>query len=247
MQPPNSPPAPRALVTGAASGIGLALSQRLLAAGWSVLGLDRQAPLSALPAGYTHWQGDLADVDAAAEAAEAAAITQWLDGQPLTAFVHAAGAVRSGGAHDTRSADADLLYRLHVGAAIRLMRTLAPRLPAQRGRVVLVASRGVLGRANRAPYAASKAAQQGLARSWACELIGQGITVNVVAPGAVDTPQLSDPQRGAPPLVKLPLGRLIRADEVAASIAFLLGEEAGAITGQTLFVCGGASLDAPNA
>ncbi len=54
---------------------------------------------------------------------------------------------------------------------------------------------------------------------------------------------LSDPRRGAPARVRLPLGRLIRADEVAATIAFLLGPDAGAITGQTLYVCGGASLD----
>ncbi|MFZ7208640.1 SDR family oxidoreductase, partial [Bordetella avium] len=112
------------------------------------------------------------------------------------------------------------------------------------GRILLVSSRAVLGRAQRLAYAATKSAQIGLARSLAAELVGRGITVNVIAPGAVDTPMLNDPKRGAAPSLDLPLGRLITAREVAATLAFFLSDEAGAITGQTLYVCGGASLGA---
>jgi NAD(P)-dependent dehydrogenase (short-subunit alcohol dehydrogenase family) len=166
-----------------------------------------------------------------------------LRGRGITAFVHCAGIMRTGGVSDTDSAAADLLWRIHVAAPMTLMHALADELPDLHGRVVLVSSRAVLGRAGRAAYAASKAAQIGMARSWAAELIVRGITVNTVAPGAVDTPMLSGPDRGAPARVALPLGRLIRPDEVAATIAFLLGPDAGAITGQTLYICGGASLE----
>ncbi|MFZ7193227.1 SDR family NAD(P)-dependent oxidoreductase, partial [Bordetella avium] len=160
------------------------------------------------------------------------------------ALVHCAGLVRTGGARDTRPQDTELLWRLHGAAPMALVQALAPQLPDRRGRILLVSSRAVLGRAQRLAYAATKSAQIGLARSLAAELVGRGITVNVIAPGAVDTPMLNDPKRGAAPSLDLPLGRLITAREVAATLAFFLSDEAGAITGQTLYVCGGASLGA---
>jgi NAD(P)-dependent dehydrogenase (short-subunit alcohol dehydrogenase family) len=143
---------------------------------------------------------------------------------------------------DADMAQGDLLWRLHIGAPSVIMRHLSPLLPDQRGRVVLLGSRASLGRAGRGLYAASKAAVTGLARCWAIELVGRGVTVNVVAPGATDTPMLTAPDRGAPAQISLPIGRLIKAEEIAGTIAFLLGPDAGAMTGQTLFVCGGGSL-----
>ncbi|CAB3731093.1 SDR family NAD(P)-dependent oxidoreductase [Achromobacter piechaudii] len=224
------------VLTGAASGIGLALAERLLAAGWQVTGVDIAPAAITDNAQYLHLVCDLSDPVALQ------ALCARLDGCNPTAFVHCAGLVRTGGALDTRPEDAALLWSVHGAAPIALVRALAPQLPDGRGRIVLVSSRAVLGRANRLAYAATKSAQIGLARSLAAELIGRGVTVNVIAPGAVDTPMLSDPKRGAAPSVQLPLGRLIEAREVAASIAFFLSDDAGAITGQTLYVCGGASL-----
>ena len=230
-------PSDHAVITGSASGIGQALARRLLDAGWAVQGIDQQADAGIAHPAYRHHVCDLSD---------AAAIEALAPQLPASvrALVHCAGVMRSGGAVDSRPEDVDLQWRLHAAAPLALARLLVPRLPDARGRIVLVSSRAVLGRAHRAAYAASKAAQIGLARSLAAELIGRGITVNVVAPGAVDTPMLSDPARGAPPRIDLPLGRLIQADEVAATIAFFLAPEAGAITGQTLYVCGGASIGA---
>lgn len=236
MTEPNT--APHCVLTGAASGIGLALAARLLAAGWRVTGVDIAPTAIADYEPYRHLICDLSD------AAALRALCAGLSGCGPTALVHCAGLVRTGGTLDTRIEDAELLWRLHDVAPMALAQALVPQMPDGRGRIVLVSSRAVLGRSHRLAYAATKSAQIGLARSLAAELIGRGITVNVVAPGAVDTPMLNDPKRGAAPQVDLPLGRLINAKEVAAAISFFLGEEAGAITGQTLYVCGGASLGA---
>ena len=81
-----------------------------------------------------------------------------------------------------------------------------------------------------------------MVRSWAMELAPRGITANVVAPGATETPMLTQPGREASNPVMPPIGRLIKPQEVAALVGFLLQPEAGAITGQEMVMCGGASL-----
>jgi NAD(P)-dependent dehydrogenase (short-subunit alcohol dehydrogenase family) len=118
---------------------------------------------------------------------------------------------------------------------------LAPRMSAG-GRIVLVGSRAADGAAARSQYAATKAGLVGMARSWAIELAPRGITVNVIAPAATDTPMLHDPARSGEQPVKPPIGRFVRPQEVAALAAFLLSADAAAITGQQLVICGGASL-----
>ena len=130
---------------------------------------------------------------------------------------------------------------LHVGCASALADALGPNLPAG-GRIVLIGSLSSRGVAGRSQYAASKAALVALARSWAVELLQRGVTVNVVAPATTATAMLADPARAVVAPVVPPIGRLIRPDEVAALTAFLLSEEAAAITGQEIFICGGATL-----
>lgn len=221
----------RALVTGASSGIGAAIVARLLGEGWHVCGISRTDPGRQDP-NYRHLCLDLAGADA---------LPPDMAGFGFDAFVHAAGVMRAAplGALDPEASR--ILWRLHVEAAERLANQLAPAMP-DGGRIVLIGSRGSMGLAGRSQYGATKAALVAMARAWAQDLAPRGITVNVVAPAATDTPMLRDPARSASPPKLPPIGRLIRPEEVAALTAFLLGPEAGAITGQQIMVCGGASL-----
>ena len=224
----------RAVVTGSSSGIGRAVTDRLLADGWQVVGVNRGAAEIDHPA-FTTLRADLgqgADVDRVAA----------MLGTPA-AVVHAAGVMRPGQLGQLRHDDTELMWRLHVDAAARLANALLPRMAeAGRGRMVLIGSRAAGGLPGRSQYAASKAALVALARSWAAEVVARGVTVNVVSPAATETPMLVDPARTSAQPKLPPIGRLIRPDEVAALVAFLLSDAAGAITGQDLLICGGSSL-----
>jgi NAD(P)-dependent dehydrogenase (short-subunit alcohol dehydrogenase family) len=221
-----------ALVTGASSGIGEAIAERLLAQGWKVTGLSRSRPKIA-HGRFCHVSADLAD---------SAALPGALSGlTPCNALVHAAGFMRVGNIRDLAIADGQAMWRVHVDAAVALVKHFAPAMP-DGGRVVFIGSRTSAGAAGRAQYAATKAALVGLARSFAIELAPRGITVNVVSPGATSTPMLDDPSRKALAPHLPPIGRFVRAEEVAALVGFLLSEDAASITGQQIMVCGGASL-----
>ena len=108
---------------------------------------------------------------------------------------------------------------------------------------MLIGSRTSTGVAGKSQYAATKAALDGLSRSWAIELAPRQITVNVVAPGADPKPQCWSIPPGRRPRRKLPrLGRYIQPAEIADLVGFLLGPSGRSITGQRLVVCAGASL-----
>lgn len=223
---------PVALVTGVSSGIGEAIASRLLADGWQVIGLSRSRPALQHPA--LRWtSADLADSASLDEALQ--------DIQALDAIVHAAGFMRTAPLGELLAEDGQAMWQVHVAAATQLVDSLIGRLRVP-GRIVLLGSRTMNGASGRSQYAATKAALVGLARSWAIELAPKGITVNLVAPGATETPMLTAPGREGTPPRKPPIGRFVQPEEVAAMTAFLLGPQAGAITGQSLVICGGASL-----
>ena len=228
---------PCAIVTGTSSGIGQAITLKLLSEGWRVHGLDVAAS-KIHHAQFSSWTLDLAkpgDLEATLDQIVSQHLPQVL--------VHAAGVLRVGslGALDMQAGQ--LMWQLHVEVATRLANRILPIMKhARRGRMILVGSRVSGGIAGRSQYAATKAAILSLARSWAAESIAEGVTVNVVSPAATDTPMLKDPARVDTSPRLPPIGRLIQPEEVAALVAFLTRPEAAAITGQDIAICGGASV-----
>lgn len=227
---------PHAVVTGVSSGIGRAIALRLLQDGWRVTGLCRSQPQDAHEQLRTV-RADVGNIDRLPQLC--AQIVE--GGTPVQALVHAAGFMRTALLGELDSDAGQAMWRLHVQAAEVMANSLLPHMP-DGARIVLIGSRTANGSPTRSQYAATKAALVGMARSWAIELAPRGITANVIAPGATDTPFLRDPAR-AQTQPKMPLiGRLVQPDEVAALAAFLLGPHGGAMTGQQLVMCGGASL-----
>jgi NAD(P)-dependent dehydrogenase (short-subunit alcohol dehydrogenase family) len=225
-----------ALVTGAASGIGRATAERLIREGWTVVGLDRQ---DGMPEGVHVVVGDAGDDRTLARAIDAA-------GDRLDGLVCAAGVPPSGPWDDP--AHWDEVLRVDLTAPYESIRLAMPALKAAKGSVVLLGS--IVGAAEgsaRSPaYAAAKAGLEGLARSMAIIGAADGVRVNVVAPGPVETPfdePLFPPDRRP----DVPLGRMASAAEIAAVVEFLLSPQSAYVTGSVWRVDGGRSVLSPAA
>jgi len=231
-----------AVVTGGSAGIGLAVIQRLLEAKHEVVSLDIQ-PSPVKHEKLHSRRVDLSDVDATRRAAEEIAKEH-----AVTTVIHNAGVIRPALLPDVKLEDLDALVKLHVSAAILLTQAALPAMRAAGwGRVVLVSSRAVLGLATRTSYSASKAAMLGMARTWALELAPQGITVNVVAPGPIETANFHGiVPEGSAQVARIaqaiPVKRLGQPDDVARAVLFFAHRDAGFVTGQVLYVCGGTSV-----
>jgi 3-oxoacyl-[acyl-carrier protein] reductase len=228
-----------AIVTGGSAGIGRAIVERLLARGEEVISLDLQPG----DAKVKHVKVDLADADATRRVAEEISLSH-----RITTVIHNAGVIRPALLPEVKLADFDALVNLHLGAAITLTQAALPAMKEARyGRVVLVSSRAVLGLASRTSYSATKAGMLGMARTWALELAPMGITVNVVAPGPIETDNFYGViPRGSPQVERvaqaIPVKRLGQPDDVARAVLFFADRDAGFVTGQVLYVCGGTSV-----
>ena len=231
------------LLTGGSSGIGAATCEKLLAAGHRVICLD-QKPAATTSPNLQQVQVDLSDIRATAATAHDLA-----ERYPITTIIHNAGAVRQQPLEKVTEDDYQTLANLHIAAPIALVQAALPAMRERRfGRIVLVSSRAVLGLAQRTVYSATKAAMLGLARTWALELGPDGITANVIAPGPIEATEvfheiIPKDSPSLPAIVQsIPVKRLGLPEDVARAILFFVDPQAGFITGQTLFVCGGTSV-----
>jgi 3-oxoacyl-[acyl-carrier protein] reductase len=231
-----------AAVTGGSAGIGLAICEQLLADGYEVVSLARRkCPIA-------HSKLHSLEVDLIDRAATAEAARELARRFAVTTLVHNAGVIRPALLADVKLDDLDALVDLHLGCAVQLVQAALPAMRAARfGRVVLLSSRAAVGLATRTSYSATKAGMLGMARTWALELAGDGITVNVVAPGPIRTDMLfevvaagSDRERAL--AAAIPVRRLGEAADVARAVRFFTEPAAGFVTGQVLYVCGGASV-----
>jgi len=236
-----------ALVTGASRGIGRATAAELARHGATVIGTatsaaGAQALGEALAGAGVQGAGRVLDVRDAQQCDALVASVQKEFGDILI-LVNNAAVVRDNLALRMKDAEWDEVMETNLRSVFRLSRAvMRPMMKARWGRIINITSVvGASGNAGQANYAAAKAGVAGMTRSLARELGSRNITVNCVAPGFIDTDMtraLTDEQRHAL-LGQIPLGRLGRAEEVAAAVAFLASPAAGYVTGSVLHVNGG--------
>ena len=232
-----------ALVTGGASGIGLATAQLLAARGARVAVLDRDA--DAVPAPLDAVGADVADERQVREAVAAA--VERLGG--LDVVVNNAGVGAQGTIEDNPSDEWQRVYAVNVLGIVHVSRAALPHLRASRSAAIVntCSIAATAGLPQRALYSATKGAVQSLTLAMAADHIGEGIRVNCVNPGTADTPWVGrlldaapDPTAERAALeARQPMGRLVSADEVAQAIAYLASPAAAATTGTVLAVDGG--------
>jgi NAD(P)-dependent dehydrogenase (short-subunit alcohol dehydrogenase family) len=216
--------------------------QDLLASGYGVINLARrEVPI--ISPNITDIEIDLTDRAALAE------VCVQLEKCNAQTFIHNAGIIQPDFVMDVALDDLDKLNQLHLGAAIQIAQALIPRMKARHfGRIVIMSSRASVGMANRTSYAATKAGQIAMARTWALELASSGITVNTIAPGPIEaTEMFHDVVPEDSPAMRemaknIPVGRLGLPADVARAVMFFIDKDNGFVTGQNLFVCGGTSI-----
>jgi 3-oxoacyl-[acyl-carrier protein] reductase len=228
------------LVTGGSRGIGLATARRFADLGDRVAVTYRS---SDAPDGLFGVQCDVTD-GAQVDAAFAAVEERF--GGPVEVLVSNAGMNKDGLLLRMSEDDFAGVLDANLTGAYRVVKRAAQgMLRARRGRIILVSSVvGLLGSAGQANYAAAKAGMVGFARSLARELGSRSITVNVVAPGPIETDMTAalGEKRLAELVGAVPLGRMGTADEIAGTIAFLASPEAAYITGAVVPVDGGLGM-----
>ncbi|MGA0595242.1 SDR family oxidoreductase [Enterovirga sp. CN4-39] len=234
----------KVLVTGASKGIGRATLAMLNRDGYRAVGLARTRPNDLEPGEEFHTV-DLADL-----AATKALVEELAAEGPFWGLVNNAAMSPTTSLEDMTLEDMAASITLNINAPLVCTQAVIPGMKEQRGgRIVNLSSRAALGKINRTAYSAAKAGIIGMGRTWALELAPYGITVNAIAPGPVATELF---RTASPPghprtqalLDAVPLRRVAEPAELAHFIAFLLHEQSGFMTGQTLHVDGGLTISA---
>lgn len=243
-----------AIVTGAARGIGAAIAHRLAADGISigVVDLDEQGSKStakeiienggrAVPIG-----ADVADENAASYAVQQTVAELG----PVTILINSAGIIRDNLIFRMSVSDWDSVMDVHLRGAFLMTRAAQTHMTqAKWGRIINISSISALGNRGQANYAAAKAGLIGFTKTLALELGRFGVTANAIAPGYVETDmtQASAARQGLDfdewklaAARDIPLGRIGKPEDIAAVASFLCREEAGYVSGQVIYVNGGA-------
>ena len=225
------------LVTGAASGIGAATVRAFATQGHHVIALDQTQPT-------------MADDARVADVADPNDVRRALEGvTTLDAVVHAAGIGHIGTVEDIDLDELDRLLRVNVRGTVVVCQAALPLLRAAGGGsiVLLGSALGLVGAPNRAAYTATKGAVHALGRQMAVDYVGEGIRVNVICPGTVNTPwverllsQADDPESALAALrARQPMGRLGEPEDVAELALFLATERSSFVTGSLISIDGG--------
>lgn len=235
----------RALITAAGQGIGRASAERMAAEGAEVIATDVNpcllAELAQVP-GIT--AKPLNVLDPAAITALVAEIGA------VDILFNCAGVVHNGTILEATEADWDFAFDLNIKAQFRMIRAVLPGMLAQGGGSIINMSSVAgpkKGPVNRAVYSASKAAVVGLTRAVAADYVTQGIRCNAICPGTVDSPSLHERLKATGDyegamkafIARQAMGRLGRADEIAALVCYLASDEAGFTTGTEHVIDGG--------
>ncbi|NND89318.1 MAG: acetoacetyl-CoA reductase [Granulosicoccus sp.] len=233
-----------AIVTGGTRGIGAAISQGLKNEGYSVAanyaGNDERAREFSESSGIPVYKFDVSDFEACKAGVKK--IEEDLGGT-VDILVNNAGITRDGTLHRMDHESWQAVIDTNLGSCFNMSRCVIDGMRDKNfGRIVNIGSiNGQAGQYGQVNYAAAKSGIHGFTKALAQEGAGKGITVNAIAPGYVDT----DMVRAVPEAVlekiiaRIPVGRLGRAEDIARSVAFLVADDAGFITGSTLSVNGG--------
>ena len=237
-----------ALVTGASRGIGAAIAATLAAAGARVIGTaTSEGGAAAIGENLGDGgRGAVLDISSVDSVTDLLKDIQANEGAP-TIVVNNAGITRDNLLMRMKADEWDDVISTNLSGIYRVCKaSLRGMMKAKGGRIVNIASViGVMGNAGQANYAAAKAGIIGFSKSLAREVGSRNITVNVVAPGFIDTDMtrvLPEEQRNSM-LDQVPLGRLGDVQDIADAVAFLASDSAGYVTGETLHVNGGMLMD----
>ncbi|MGH8442220.1 MAG: 3-oxoacyl-ACP reductase FabG [Nevskiaceae bacterium] len=234
-----------ALVTGASRGIGRAIAVRLARDGARVVGTATSAAgAEGIGTALRQWNGEGRVLDVCVGAACEALVEEIGKAiGPVTVLVNNAGVTRDTLMLRMKDSDWNDVIETDLGSVFRLSKAvLRGMMKARKGRIISIGSVvGAMGNPGQANYCAAKAGLVGFTKSLAKEIGSRGITVNVIAPGFIET----DMTKALPPetqkalLDLVPLTRLGQPEDIAAAVAFLASAEAGYITGETVNVNGG--------